>query len=70
MAHSDESFARKEHPIDGSKTDRERETPGMSSEIMPAEQALDLASLEERLLTGVEKMRGKRLVDVFREDEG
>lgn len=70
MAHSDESFTRKNHPIDGSKIDRERNTPGTPCETGSTEPALDLASFEERLLTGVEKMRGKRLVDVFREDEG
>ncbi len=69
MPPTDEPLSRKNYRLHQSKIDRAREILGTSTETETIEQALDLVSFGERLLAGVDRMRGKRLADVFWEDE-
>ncbi len=68
MAHREESVRRKNFRLHQSKIDRAREILGTATETETIEQALDLVAFGERLLAGVDRMRGKQLVDVFAED--
>lgn len=63
-----EALARKNYRLHQSKIDRAREILGTSTETETIEQALELVAFGERLLAGVDRMRGTRLVDIFAED--
>jgi hypothetical protein len=68
MADRAEPLTRKNFRLHQSKIDRAREILGTSTETETIEQALDLVAFGDRLLAGVDRMRGKRLVDIY--DEG
>lgn len=70
MPKTGESITRKNYRLHQSKIDRAREILGTSTETETIERALDLVAFGERLLAGVDHMRGKHLVDVFGDDEG
>lgn len=57
--------ARKNYRLHQSKIDRARAVLGTDTETETIEQALDLVAFGERLLAGVDRMRGKKLVDIY-----
>ncbi len=69
MARGKGAGIRKNYRLHQAKIDRAREIPGIPTETETIEQAPDLVAFGDRLLAGVERMRGKRLVDVFAEEE-
>jgi hypothetical protein len=54
---------RKNYRLRQSKIDRAREILGTRTETETIEQALDLVAFGERLREGVDRMRGRKLVD-------
>ncbi len=70
MLGTGEPLTRKNFRLHQSKIDRARKILGTRTETETIEQALDLVALGERLLSGVDHMRGKNLVDIHAEDEG
>lgn len=69
MPDTREATARKNYRLHQSKIDRAREILGASTETQTIERALDLVSFGDRLLAGVERMRGAQLVDIFANDQ-
>lgn len=69
MSKVEESLRRKNFRLHQSKIDRARKILGTATETETIEQALDLVAFGERLLSGVDRMRGKNLVDVFADEE-
>lgn len=69
MAKTEERPKRKNFRLHQSKIDRARRILGTGTETETIEQALDLVAFGERLLSGVDRMRGKEIVDVFAEEE-
>lgn len=69
MPRTGEPLARKNFRLHQSKIDRAREILGTATETETVDRALDLVAFGERLLNGVDRMRGKGLVDIFAEDE-
>jgi hypothetical protein len=67
MAEIEEPLARKNFRLHQSKIDRARKILGTSTETETIEQALDLVAFGDRLLVGVDRMRGKRLADIYGE---
>jgi hypothetical protein len=57
-----EGATRKNYRLRQSKIDRAREILGTTSETETIETALDLVAFGERLLAGVDRMRGKKLL--------
>jgi hypothetical protein len=70
MAKHDEVAARKNYRLHQSKIDRARLILGTATETETIERALDLVAFGEELRSGVDAMRGTKLVDVFGGDEG
>lgn len=58
---STEEPRRKNYRLRQSKIDRAKEILGARNETETIEQALDLVAFGERLLTGVDRMRGTKL---------
>ncbi len=69
MSKVEEPLTRKNFRLHQSKIDRARKILGTATETETIEQALDLVAFGERLLSGVDRMRGKNLVDVFADAE-
>lgn len=69
MAKTEETLARKNFRLHQSKIDRARMILGTETETETIEEALDLVAFGERLLAGVDRMRGKKLIDIFAEGE-
>jgi hypothetical protein len=67
MADLEEPPTRKNFRLHQSKIDRARKILGTSTETETIEQALDLVAFGDRLLAGVDRMRGKRLTDIYGE---
>jgi hypothetical protein len=67
MAEIEEHLTRKNFRLHQSKIDRAKRILGTSTETETIEQALDLVAFGDRLLAGVDRMRGKQLVDVYDE---
>jgi hypothetical protein len=67
MAEIEEPLARKNFRLHQSKIDRARKILGTSTETETIEQALDLVAFGDRLLVGVDRMRGQRLADIYGE---
>jgi hypothetical protein len=57
-----EAATRKNYRLHQSKIDRAREILGTSSETETIETALDLVAFGQRLMAGVDQMRGKKLL--------
>jgi hypothetical protein len=68
MPGAGEPLTRKNFRLHQSKIDEAKRLLGASTETETIEQALDLVVFGERLLAGVDRMRGKRLVDIFAEE--
>jgi hypothetical protein len=68
MPGAGESLTRKNFRLHQSKIDEAKRLLGASTETETIEQALDLVVFGERLLAGVDRMRGTNLVDVFAEE--
>ncbi len=69
LLNAEEPRTRKSFRLHQSRIDRARKTLGTATETETVEQALDLVAFGERLLSGVDRMRGKNLVDVFADEE-
>ncbi len=69
MSKVEEPLTRKNFRLHQSKIDRARKILGTATETETVEQALDLVAFGERLLSGVDRMRGKNLVDVFADED-
>lgn len=61
--------ARKNYRLHQSKIDRARAVLGTGTETETIEQALDLVAFGERLLAGVDHMRGRKLIDIYAPDQ-
>ena len=70
MPDREEPLKRKNYRLPQSKIDRVREILGTETETETIERALDLVAFGEQLQAGVDRMRGKHLVDIFAEDGG
>jgi hypothetical protein len=70
MPKSESAVARKNYRLHQAKIDRAREILGTTTETETIEQALELVAFGDRLLAGVDRMRGKRLADVFADADG
>jgi hypothetical protein len=64
-----ERISRKNYRLHQSKIDRAKKILGAATETETIEQALDLVVFGEKLLSGVDGMRGKRLQDIYAGDE-
>lgn len=64
-----EPLARKNFRLHQSKIDEARKVLGTSTETETIERALDEVIFRERLLAGIDAMRGAELVDIFADDE-
>ena len=69
MPGSGEPLMRKNFRLHQSKIDEAKKVLGASTETETIEQALDLVLFGEKLLTGIDRMRGKHLIDIFAEAE-
>ena len=69
MATDREPLARKNFRLRQSKIDEARKILGTATETETIDKALDQVIFRERLLAGVDAMRGAQLVDVFADDE-
>ena len=65
MAKNEGGVTRKNFRLSQAKIDRAREILGTTTETETIEQALELVAFGDRLLAGVDRMRGKGLADVF-----
>jgi hypothetical protein len=65
MADVHEALTRKNFRLPQSKIDRARKILGAATETETIEQALDLVAFGERLAAGVDRMRGKKLADIY-----
>ena len=70
MAKREGVVARKNFRLHQSTIDRAREILGTATETETVEQALELVVFGDRLLAGVDRMRGKGLVDIFADARG
>jgi hypothetical protein len=68
MPDTGERLSRKNYRLHQSKIDRAKRILGASTETEAIEQALDLVAFGERLVAGVDGMRGKHLRDIFAEE--
>lgn len=68
MGKAKEPLARKNFRLHQSKIDEARKALGTSTETETIERALDEVIFRERLLAGIEAMRGAELVDVLADD--
>jgi hypothetical protein len=59
-----ELVSRKNFRLHQSKIDRAKRILGTATETETIEQALDLVAFGDRLLAGVDRMRGRELVDI------
>jgi hypothetical protein len=64
MADIEEPPTRKNFRLHQSKIDRARKILGASTETETIEQALNLVAFGERLVTGVDRMRGRGVADI------
>ena len=69
MAGSESTVTRKNYRLHQAKIDRARAILGTQTETETIEQALDLVAFGDRLLAGVDRMRGKHLADIFADEE-
>ena len=65
MARRESAVIRKNFRLHQAKIDRARQILGTTTETETIEQALELVAFGDRLLAGVDRMRGKGLSDVF-----
>ncbi len=70
MARRAEAPVRKNYRLRQSKIDRARQILGTSTETETIERALDLVAFGERLLAGVDRMRGQKLRDIYGKGSG
>jgi hypothetical protein len=70
VADSNDVVTRKNYRLRQANIDRAREILGTKTETETIEQALELVAFGDRLLAGIDRMRGKRLTDVFAEEDG
>jgi hypothetical protein len=68
MPDKKERINRKNDQLHQSKIDRAENVPG-ATETETIERAPDLVAFGEKLLSGVDGMRGKRLQDIYAADE-
>ena len=69
MSKRESVVIRKNFRLHQAKIDRAREILGTTTETETIEQALELVAFGDRLLAGVDRMRGKGLSDIFAPDD-